>query len=64
MIKELFLRQFPEYNTDNFEITVNHSQRFSDTGGDIIVKKECSLSFYTKILKKMYLFGIIYQVIF
>ena len=42
MIKELFLRQFPEYNTDNFEITVNHSQRFSNTGGDIIVKKECT----------------------
>ena len=43
MIKELFLKQFPEYNTDNFEITVNHSRRFSDTGGDIIVKKECNI---------------------
>lgn len=42
MIKELFLKQFPEYNTDNFEIIVNHSRRFSDTGGDIIVNKECT----------------------
>ena len=36
MIKEVFLKDFPEYKDS--EITVNHSKRFSENGGDLIVK--------------------------
>ena len=37
MIKELFLKEFPEY-VGSSEITINHSKRFSENGGDLIVK--------------------------
>ena len=37
MIKKLFLEEFPEYQ-ESLEITVNHSKRFSENGGDLIVK--------------------------
>lgn len=36
MIKELFFKEFPKYVGS--EITINYSKRFSNTGGDLIIK--------------------------